>query len=184
MTLDGTRTHTYRRRNAIVTEIPVQPISQFGALADATRCQIVEMLLAEPQPVHRLTEAFPISRPAISRHLRVLRDAGIVREKRRGRENVYVVQLAALDKVRAWIALVPSAAAAVTAPAVTVPVAAPEVVAPAPVEAMPVVEVIEPKVVTTPEPAAEPVKKRAKKVAAKPVPIAPVVDEQQMAFDL
>jgi DNA-binding transcriptional ArsR family regulator len=164
----------------------VQPISQFGALADATRCQIVEMLLAEPQPVHRLTEAFPISRPAISRHLRVLRDAGIVREKRRGRENVYVVQLAALDKVRAWIALVPSAAAAVTAPAVTVSVAVPEAVAPAPVEAMPVVEVIEPEVVTTPEPevAAEPVKKRAKKVAAKPVPIAPVVDEQQMAFDL
>ena len=155
----------------------MQPISQFGALADATRCQIVEMLLAEPQPVHRLTEAFPISRPAISRHLRVLRDAGIVREKRRGRENVYVVQLAALDKVRAWIALVPSAAAAVTAPAVTVPVAAP-------VEAMPVVEVIEPEVVTTPEPAAEPVKKRAKKVAAKPVPVIPVVDEQQMAFDL
>lgn len=164
----------------------MQPISQFGALADATRCQIVEMLLAEPQPVHRLTEAFPISRPAISRHLRVLRDAGIVREKRRGRENVYVVQLAALDKVRAWIALVPSAAAAVTAPAVTVPVAVPEVVAPAPVEAMPVVEVIEPEVVTTPEPevAAEPVKKRAKKVAAKPVPVIPVVDEQQMAFDL
>jgi len=144
------------------------------------------MLLAEPQPVHRLTEAFPISRPAISRHLRVLRDAGIVREKRKGRENVYVVQLAALDKVRAWIEQVPSAGTIVTAPVVTVPVVVQEVVLPAPVEAMPAVEVTEPEVVAAPEPevAAETVKKRPKKVAAKPVPVAPVVEEQQMAFDL
>ncbi|SHF78145.1 ArsR/SmtB family transcription factor [Devosia limi] len=158
------------------------PISQFGALADATRCQIVEMLLAEPQPVHRITESFPISRPAISRHLRVLRDAGIVREKRKGRENVYVVQLAALDKVRTWIAGVPSAEQALAAPVVIVP----EVAAPAPVAATPVIEVTVPEVAVAPEPemAVAPVKKRAKKAAAKPVPVAPVIEEQQMAFDL
>jgi DNA-binding transcriptional ArsR family regulator len=60
-------------------------------------------LAAGPLPVHLLASGFPISRPAISRHLRVLKDAGLVRELRRGRENLYALVETGLDPVRQWL---------------------------------------------------------------------------------
>ena len=54
------------------------PIAIYSALADATRCRIVEILLRGPIPVHTLADAFSISRPAISRHLRVLKTAAAI----------------------------------------------------------------------------------------------------------
>ena len=75
----------------------------FSALADQTRCRVVEMLREEPLPVHELAAAFAISRPAISRHLRVLKEAGLVTESRRGRENVYALQRARLKPAMAWL---------------------------------------------------------------------------------
>ena len=56
-----------------------------------------------PAPVHVLTEAFSISRPAISRHLRVLKSAGLVAEVKKGRENVYAFRPAKLDAAKAWL---------------------------------------------------------------------------------
>ena len=79
------------------------PIALYSALADATRCRIVEILAAGPVPVHRLADAFSISRPAISRHLRVLKQAGLVAEVKKGRENLYAFKPARLDKAIAWI---------------------------------------------------------------------------------
>lgn len=79
------------------------PIAIYSALADATRCRIVEILLAGPLPVHTLADAFSISRPAISRHLRVLKTAGLVAEVKKGRENLYALRAAKLAPASAWI---------------------------------------------------------------------------------
>jgi DNA-binding transcriptional ArsR family regulator len=59
------------------------------ALADPTRRAIVEVLRDEPLPVGALAELFPISRPAISQHLRVLGDAGLVEATPQGTRRVY-----------------------------------------------------------------------------------------------
>lgn len=79
------------------------PESQFSALADATRCRVVELLAERPRPVHELASAFAISRPAISRHLRVLKDAELIAEQKQGRENVYSLQRAQLKPVADWL---------------------------------------------------------------------------------
>lgn len=77
-------------------------VDQFAALGDAVRLKMLEMLSEKSRPVHELAEAFDISRPAISRHLRVLKDAGLVKEEKRGRENVYALQRARLKPVSDW----------------------------------------------------------------------------------
>ena len=79
------------------------PVAQFAALADPTRCRVLELLNERARPVHELASAFSISRPAISRHLRVLKDAELVREEKRGRENVYALDIVRLDDIKAWL---------------------------------------------------------------------------------
>lgn len=76
---------------------------QFAALGDPIRCRIVELLALGPMPVHALAERFPVSRPAVSRHLRVLREAGIVREEKTGRENLYALRREQLSPTLEWI---------------------------------------------------------------------------------
>lgn len=61
------------------------------------------MLSERPMPVHELAAAFSISRPAISRHLRVLKEAGLVNEIKRGRENVYSLQRQRLVPIGRWL---------------------------------------------------------------------------------
>jgi len=86
------------------------PIAILVALADPTRCRIIEILRDGPQPVHILTASFDISRPAISRHLRVLKAAGLISEKKQGRENRYALHPSRLTPVGRWLAdLQPSA---------------------------------------------------------------------------
>jgi len=79
------------------------PSVQFAALADDTRCALVDMLRERPRPVHELAAAFPISRPAISRHLRVLKEAGLISEERDGRENVYALKRQRLRVLSTWL---------------------------------------------------------------------------------
>jgi DNA-binding transcriptional ArsR family regulator len=81
----------------------VSPVDQFAALADPTRCRVVELLSGKARPVHELAAAFEISRPAISRHLRVLKEAGLVKEEKRGRENVYALQRTRLKPLQDWL---------------------------------------------------------------------------------
>lgn len=81
----------------------MSPVDQFTALADPTRCRVVELLSGKARPVHELAAAFDISRPAISRHLRVLKEAGLVKEEKRGRENVYALQRARLKPMQDWL---------------------------------------------------------------------------------
>lgn len=83
----------------------MSPVAQFAALADPTRCRVVELLHERPRPVHELAAAFSISRPAISRHLRVLKEAALVREERQGRENFYSLQRRQLEPLTAWLKL-------------------------------------------------------------------------------
>jgi DNA-binding transcriptional ArsR family regulator len=78
-------------------------VELFSALADSTRCRVVEMLHERPRPVHELAAAFAISRPAISRHLKVLKDAGLVQEEKAGRENVYSLQRGKLKPMQDWL---------------------------------------------------------------------------------
>jgi DNA-binding transcriptional ArsR family regulator len=74
------------------------------ALADATRRQIVRMLRDAQLPAGAIAGAFDVSRPAISRHLRVLREAGLVVDESHGRERVYRLDLGALEELEAFLA--------------------------------------------------------------------------------
>jgi len=75
----------------------------YSALADPTRLRVLEMLSEKARPVHELAAAFDISRPAISRHLRVLKEARLVGEVKQGRENVYSFERGELKAGAAWL---------------------------------------------------------------------------------
>jgi len=152
----------------------------YSALADPTRLRVLEMLHAGAKPVHQLAAAFDISRPAISRHLRVLKEAGLVKEEKQGRENLYAFQSATLKPAMAWLEAHQLAAAA--------PKGKPKAVrrtATAPAELKP-----QPKPkAAKPQPAAkaEPVAAKAKPTKAKPtkpVAVEPAAAPQLSFFDL
>ena len=73
------------------------------ALSDPTRRQVFERVLAAPQPVGAIAEGLPVSRPAVSQHLKVLKAAGLVEERRRGTRRLYVANPQALGELRAAI---------------------------------------------------------------------------------
>jgi DNA-binding transcriptional ArsR family regulator len=75
----------------------------FEALGDPNRRQILRMLAANEQSVGRLAAEFEISRPAVSRHLRLLREAGLVSEERRGRQRVYRLEERGAQAVREYL---------------------------------------------------------------------------------
>src|SRR5262249_60183751 len=72
------------------------PDAAFGALADPTRRAVLDLLLRETLPAGRIAHAFSISRPAISKHLRLLRRAHLVREHRSRRNRIYQLKPAPL----------------------------------------------------------------------------------------
>ncbi|MCY1139892.1 metalloregulator ArsR/SmtB family transcription factor [Actinoplanes sp. Pm04-4] len=84
-----------------------------AALADPVRRQILEVLRGGPLPARVIAGRFPISRPAVSRHLRVLRECGLVSDKAEGRERVYRLDPAPLAEVKRWLAGFPDSAAEV-----------------------------------------------------------------------
>jgi DNA-binding transcriptional ArsR family regulator len=75
----------------------------FRAIADPTRRAILDRLRAGPAPVNALAADFRHSRPAISKHLRVLRRARLVAEEKAGRERFYALQPRPLQQVAGWI---------------------------------------------------------------------------------
>ncbi|MDQ6702086.1 MAG: metalloregulator ArsR/SmtB family transcription factor [Pseudomonadota bacterium] len=75
----------------------------FRAIADPTRRAILDRLCDGPAPVNVLAQKFAQSRPAISKHLRVLRETHVVTEQRVGRERIYRLQPARLQDVAGWI---------------------------------------------------------------------------------
>ncbi|WP_426563718.1 ArsR/SmtB family transcription factor [Angustibacter sp. McL0619] len=75
----------------------------FAALADDTRRQIVELLAHGDQPAGAIAERFTVSRPAVSRHLRVLREAGLVQVEPRGTQRVYALTRERFDELADWL---------------------------------------------------------------------------------
>lgn len=73
------------------------------ALADPTRRQIFERLADGPQSVGALALDMPISRPAVSQHLRVLKEAGLVTDRAEGTRRVYQIDPAGLGVIRQWL---------------------------------------------------------------------------------
>jgi DNA-binding transcriptional ArsR family regulator len=71
-----------------------------AALADPTRRRVFERLRGGPRPVGEIALGLPVSRPAVSQHLRVLKEAGLVRERREGTRNYYSVNGDGLAELR------------------------------------------------------------------------------------
>jgi DNA-binding transcriptional ArsR family regulator len=75
----------------------------FQALADPTRRAVLDLLRNGRQPAGQIAEAFPVSRPAISKHLRLLRRAHLVREHKEGRNRFYQLDAGPLRSVDSWL---------------------------------------------------------------------------------
>ena len=75
----------------------------FFALSDATRRAVLERLRGVEETAGALAAGFDVTRPAVSRHLRILREAELVEERRRGRERVYTLKPASLETATRWL---------------------------------------------------------------------------------
>lgn len=75
----------------------------FQALADPRRRALVDLLRQGEQPVGALVARLPIAQSGVSRHLRILREAGLVRVRREGQRRVYSLQPEALRELTAWL---------------------------------------------------------------------------------
>lgn len=75
----------------------------FSALADPTRRAVLDLLRRGSLPAGEIARAFPMSRPAVSKHLRILRGARLVEERREGRNRVYRLNAGPLREVDAWV---------------------------------------------------------------------------------
>ena len=77
--------------------------SVLDALGDGTRRRIVELLGAEPRSVGELAAELPVSRPAVSQHLKVLETAGLVSFRAEGTRHVYALRRDGLAELREWV---------------------------------------------------------------------------------
>jgi DNA-binding transcriptional ArsR family regulator len=82
---------------------PMAAGDPFGALGDPNRRAIVELLVSGGRSVRELADALPISRPAVSRHLRLLKDAGLVRQEARGTRRIYQLHDEGVAAVNAYL---------------------------------------------------------------------------------
>ena len=78
-------------------------MSAFVAVAEPTRRQILELLRERERPVGELVRHLKISQPGVSKHLRVLRDAGLVRVRPEGRRRLYGLRAEPLAELDAWL---------------------------------------------------------------------------------
>lgn len=75
----------------------------FTALADPTRRLVFEKLARTPSAVGQLAQDLPVSRPAVSQHLRVLSDAGLVVSTAQGTRRIYAIRKEGLAELRDWV---------------------------------------------------------------------------------
>ncbi len=75
----------------------------FAALGDDTRRRIFERLARKPSSVGDLAEAFPVSRPAVSQHLKVLKDAGLVADTAEGTRRIYRVERRGIEAMQSYL---------------------------------------------------------------------------------
>jgi DNA-binding transcriptional ArsR family regulator len=75
---------------------------QLVALADPTRLAVFERVAKRPAPVHEIAQGLPVSRPAVSQHLRVLKDANLVLDHQVGNRRIYQLNPAGIESIRAY----------------------------------------------------------------------------------
>jgi DNA-binding transcriptional ArsR family regulator len=75
----------------------------FAALAEPMRLTIVERLAERPLSVGELAAGLPVTRPAVSQHLKILKEAGLVRDRAEGTRRVYRIDPAGLGAIREWL---------------------------------------------------------------------------------
>jgi DNA-binding transcriptional ArsR family regulator len=75
----------------------------FAALSDPTRRAVLEKVAEQPQTVGALAAQLPVSRPAVSQHLKVLKDAGLVADEARGTSRIYRIDPHGLGPIRRWL---------------------------------------------------------------------------------
>ena len=78
-------------------------INALECLSDPTRRQIFEKLRAGPMSVGALADGMPVSRPAVSQHLKALKDAGLVKDRSEGTRRVYSIDPSGLGDLRRWL---------------------------------------------------------------------------------
>jgi DNA-binding transcriptional ArsR family regulator len=74
-----------------------------ASISDPTRRSVLEKLRAGPQSVGALAEQLPVSRPAVSQHLKVLKEAGLVKDRSEGTRRVYYIDPDGLGELRRWL---------------------------------------------------------------------------------
>jgi DNA-binding transcriptional ArsR family regulator len=77
--------------------------SALAVLADPTRRAVFERLRDGPRPVNAVAAGLPVSRPAVSQHLKALKDAGLVQERSEGVRRIYSVRREGLEELRDWL---------------------------------------------------------------------------------
>ena len=87
----------------MVTKSAIRAKNVFGAVADPTRRAILDLLRAGELPAGELARQFRVSRPAISRHVRILKDAGLIRETRAAQSRRYSLDPQPLVELDRWL---------------------------------------------------------------------------------
>lgn len=88
----------------MVTKAEATAERAFGAIADPTRRAILDLVRSREMSAGDIARRFPVSRPAIAKHVRVLRQAGLLRERREATSRLYSLDPAALRAVDQWLA--------------------------------------------------------------------------------
>src|SRR5438105_1812439 len=96
------RSVTYSNRNVAQAPGPARDAA-FSALADPTRRAVLDLLRTGTRPAGDIAKAFTVSRPAISKHLSILRRAHLVEERREGRHRLYQLNPEPLRAVDSWL---------------------------------------------------------------------------------
>jgi DNA-binding transcriptional ArsR family regulator len=94
---------THRAAGTLVPRATAMRDAAFAALADPTRRAVLDLLRAGMRPAGEIARSFTVSRPAISKHLRILRQAHLVEERREGRHRLYQLNFEPLKSVDSWL---------------------------------------------------------------------------------
>lgn len=75
----------------------------FQAIADPTRRKIIELVSTEPRSLNHIALYFNISRPAVSKHVRILAECGVVKIEKKGRERWCTIEFARIKEIASWV---------------------------------------------------------------------------------
>ncbi len=83
--------------------MPLPTLDVFQVIADKNRREILHLLTKESLTINHLADNFPISRPAVSKHIKILQEAGFISIRDQGRERYCTIQKEGFDRLREWI---------------------------------------------------------------------------------